>query len=114
MLFYFFDKKNISYSKTIYSVPIFAIIYIILGVVFWKNWLDIIPMITATLFTIAYYIKDLKIVRYLSLPPNLMLVVYGIFNLAFTNATLDLIEVFVLIVAIIKFHNFKRNKKTES
>ena len=113
ILFYFFDKKNIPYKKTIYSIPAFAIIYITLGILFWKNWLDIIPIISATLFTIAFYVKNIKLVRYLSLPPNIILIVFSFVRLAYLNSVLDLVESIILIIAIIKF---RKNDitKTES
>ncbi len=88
--------------------------YVACGIIFWVNWLDIIPIITGSLFTIAYYIKDMKTVRYLCLPPNLLLVIFGILNKNYMTATLDFIEFSVLIVAILKFYieNKKEVKKS--
>ncbi len=99
---YICEKK--SFSKTIYFLPIFFVFYIIVGVVFYAGIGDIIPVITATLFTIAFYIKDLQATRYLCILPNAMLILYNILCKTYTNALLDSIEVVVLIVAIIKYH----------
>lgn len=99
---YFAEKANFKY--TAYFLPIFIIFYIVIGTIFWSGPLDIIPIITSSLFTIAYYVKDLQTSRYILLLPNLLLAVFSFLTLAYANACKELLELVVTIIAIIKFH----------
>lgn len=107
---YFAEKHNLKYSQ--YYLSIFFVLYVVVGLVFWTGWLDIIPMFTAVMFTIAFYVKDLQLTRYLVLIPNFVLVIYNIICKTYSNAMLDFIEFVVVIVAIVKF--YKQNKKVEN
>ena len=93
-----------NFKKTIYFLPIFIVFYVVLTVVYYASLSDLIPAVTATMFTVAFYIKDLQTTRYVCILPNLLLIFYNILCLTFTSALLDSIEVVVLIVAIIKFY----------
>ena len=114
VLLYFYETKNWNYKIAFYTMFVVFAGYIACGIVFWQSWLDIIPVVTGTLFTIAYYIKDMNIVRYLCLPPNAMLMVFGLLNKNYVTAILDFIEFSVLVCAIIKFYleNKKEAKKS--
>lgn len=99
---YICNIKNFKY--TAYFLPIFIAGYAILGGLFWQSWLDIIPIITATLFTIAFYVKDQQYTRFLCLFPNLILIFYGIICKTYSNALLDFIEATVVVSSLIKFY----------
>lgn len=76
---------------------------------------DIIPMITPILFTLSFLMKNMLLLRYWSLPPNMMLVAYGILKGAYTNAIVDVLDCVVLTIAIIRMHimiNKKKNQDT--
>lgn len=103
---YFSEKFKFKYTFCI--LPIFFALYITLGIVFWKSPLDIIPIITSSLITIALYLKGDILLRLILLIPNFMLVVFGILTMAYSNACLNLISAIVLIIAIIKFYITKR------
>lgn len=107
------ETKNWNYKFAFYTMIVSIAGYIACGIVFWVTWLDLIPIITGTLFTIAYYIKDMKIVRYLCLPPNVLLVFFGILNKNYMTALLDFIEFSVLVVAILKFY-FANKKEVKN
>ena len=109
VLIYFNDKKDLKIDKFI--IPFFIVAYIVVGVIFWKSPFDIIPIITASLFTISFCIKNLKVMRYILLFPNCILVVFGICTMAYSVALLDFVETIVLVVAIIKFHYQKEETK---
>ena len=70
------------------------------------------PLVTSTMFTIGFAFKDLQKMRYFLLIPNAILVVYNILVSTYTSALLDLLEVIVIIVAIIRFYCL--NKKQTS
>lgn len=103
---YYAEKHNFKYTKQV--LPIFIVLFISLGLIFWDTPYDFIPMITGTIFTLGYSLKNLQVMRYLLITPNVMLVVYNILCRTYTNAILDTIETIVIVVAIIKFRKHKR------
>lgn len=109
---YLCDKFNFKWTK--YFLPIFIVAYIVIGVVFWKNALDIIPIITSTIFTIAYYVKDLQYSRIIILVPNTLLAIFSFLTFAYTNACKYILEIVIAIIAIVKFHNLAKNSKEKS
>ena len=100
------EKKN--FQKTLYFLPVFIVLYVVTTVLLFENISDIIPIVTATMFTLAFYIKDLQTTRYICILPNLLLIFYNVLCLTFTSALLDFVEVVVLIIAIVKFSKQKR------
>lgn len=122
LIFYIYVKN----SKDIpwYYLPLFFSIYAINGVINWQYALDVLVILSSITFTIAFYIKNLRISRYVCLLPNLILFIYNIIFKNYAAGILDLIEFFVILVAIIKFEieikqqnkekiNEKNNIKTE-
>ena len=81
------------------------------GVIFFKSYYDIIVIITPILFTIAMWVKNMQLVRYLMLLPNAILVFYAILNQVYTTALLDLIEVIAIIVALITYYIHKKKER---
>ncbi len=108
---YLFICENRNFKYTIYFLPIFIVTYIIIGVIFYSGIGDIIPIFTGTLFTVAFYVKNLQLTRYICIVPNVLLIIYNIFCKTYTNALLDFVEVVVVIVAIVKHSKFYKNKK---
>lgn len=93
------------YEKTppIYLIFVFSAIYIIIGVLFYQNAYDIITIITPILFTAAMWMKNMQLVRYCMLLPNILLVLYSIMHQVYTTAILDAFETCSIVVAIISF-----------
>lgn len=106
---YIADKKN--FKHTLLFLPIFICLYILITGIFWKNNYDIIPLITAVIFTFAFSIKNLQLSKYILIVPNLMLVVYNILTTTYASALLDFVEVAVIVVAIVKYHLNNNNCK---
>ena len=107
---YIAEKREFKYR--LHLLPIFVIAYIITTIIFWNSPYDIMPLITSTMFTIGFAFKDLQKMRYFLLIPYAILVVYNILVSTYTSALLDLLEVIVIIVAIIRFYCL--NKKQTS
>ncbi len=105
---YICEKHNFKYTN--YFISIFICFYIGIGIAFWKNWFDIIPIITATLFTIAFLIKNLQLMRYVLLIPNAIILVYGLYCKTYTNAILDLLEIIIILVAIVRYYILKKKE----
>ena len=73
------------------------------------------PLISSTIFTLAYTLKDMQRMRFILIIPNVILIAYNIFTTTYASALLDLLEFIVIIVSIIKFHiQNKKNNKIEN
>lgn len=103
---YFAEKKEFKYK--FHLLPVFVGLYVVVLFVFYKSYYDIIPLCTATIFTFVLAIKNMKLMRYILIIPNAVLVLYNILTKTYFNALLDFIEVFVLIIAIIKHNKFSK------
>ena len=108
IVFYFCEKKE--YKHTLSILPIFIVGYIIVAIIFWTELSDIVPLITATFYTFAYVLKNVQIIRYITLIPNTMLIIYNIIFRTYSNAVLDILETFVVIASIITFHKIRKNE----
>ena len=106
IIFWICDKRNFKY--TLWFLPIFILCYIGVTIKFWSGPDDIVPLITCILFTIAYILKSTQAIRYVTLIPNMMLIVYNLFVSTYSNALLDLLETIVIIISIIKFHKLAK------
>lgn len=89
----------------------FSVLYIFSGALCWQTNLDIIAIISYELFNVAMFIRNINMTRFMMILPNLMIAIYNLLLMTYTNALLDLIEVAVLFFAIIKFRNKKEIKK---
>lgn len=87
--------------------------YFINASILYQVPMDIIPLCTSCLFTLAFFVKDMQKVRYFMILPNFVLVVYGILTQCYTNALLDAMELVVLFVAIFYFIKDKREKSVK-
>ena len=104
---YFAEKKEFKYTH--YVLPIFVLAYVGIVVGFWASWFDIIPLITATLYTYSFAIRNIQTSRYVMLIPTTGLLVYNCIVGAYVNGATMLVEFVSTIVAIIIYH--KRNKQ---
>lgn len=104
-ILYLYEKKG---KKPPYWLSGYSIIYIIIGVIFMQNYLEIITMLTPILFTLSMLMKNMQLVRYYSILPELMLIIYSMLTMAYTTATCYAVETITLIVAIIIFHIQKK------
>lgn len=109
---YIFICEKYNFKYTLFFLPIFFMLYITAGIIFWENWFDIISICTAITFTIAFYVKNLQATKYIMVAPNVALIFYNLLRKTYTNAILDSLEVCVLVGAIIKFH-LKNIKTTD-
>ena len=108
---YVAEKKSFKY--TLHFLPIFIALYIVTTIIFWNNPFDFMPLITSTLFTIGFTIKNLQTMRYVLIIPNALLVIYNILTTTYTSALLDFIEIIVIIVAIVKFYRDNKRIKND-
>ena len=97
---YYAEKYNFKYK--LHVISLFIIGNLVIGILFYNNILDIVPMITATIFTIALCFEDMQTIRYIWLIPNIMLIIYNIISRTYTNGIFDFVETVIVVIAIIK------------
>lgn len=110
LILYLFEKKKITPPK--YLILVFSACYITVGFIFFARPIDIITMITPIMFTVAMWMKNMQLVRYTMISPNVLLTVYALILQVYTTALLDVIETIFLIVAIVKFYLHARKSQT--
>lgn len=109
---YIADKKN--FKNNVPFLMIFVALFAVTTIFFWKTSFDFIPLITSTLFTFGYEIKNMQVMRYVLLIPNALLVIYNILITTYASAVLDFMEIVAILAAIIKFYlNNKKNRETK-
>ena len=110
IVIYLYEKNG----KTIpwYLILTFFILYIIVGIVFFNNYWDIVPVITSIVTTFAMIMKDMLVVNYLLLLPNFLLVIYNFFNAFYTSSILNLLEFIIVITAIITIYKKRKIDKS--
>ena len=109
IVFYICENKGIKHKAV--SLPIFISIYCIITIVLWQGYGDILPLITATIYTVVYAIKNIQVIRYLSIVPSVALCIYNICFRLYSSAILDLFEIVVLIISIIHFKKKNTQEK---
>ena len=110
---YIYYAEKLQWKHTFQFILVFILCYVLVTIIFWQTPFDFMPLLTSTMFTIAFTIKDLQVMRYILIVPNVILVFYNILVGTYASALLDLLEVIVIVIAIIKFSKAKiKEKKT--
>ena len=105
---FYLEKKSRAPSKTLYIC--FALAYLVLGLVFFETPLDLLAIVSYEIFNLAMFTKNMNLVRILMVAPNLMIAIYNILSMTYTNAILDFIEISVLCFSIYRFRKREIDK----
>lgn len=108
IVFFLYERKK--RAVPIYVVAFFCCAFIVVGGIFFKDYYDLITIAAPILFTIAMCMKDMQMVRYLMILPNVAVTIYSIINQVYTSALLDFLEVLVIVVSIIVYHIDKKRQ----
>lgn len=108
LLLYYYARKN--KNAPIEWIFILSSLYLLVGVIFFNSYYDIVVMITPILFTIAMWLKNMQFVRLMLLIPNVILAIYAILFRAYTTAVLNFIELITIIIALIKYSRQGKTK----
>lgn len=101
IVFYICENKEIEHRKI--TIPLFIAIDVIITILFWQGYSDILPLITGSLYTIIYTIKRPQLIRYLCIAPSVALCIYNLCFRLYSSALLDMFEIIVLVVSIIYY-----------
>lgn len=95
-------------TKSKYFLYIIIFIYILFGIIFWESYLSFLPIFAMISGSIAFWIKDTRKIRYLSLisPP-----LWFIYNYYVGSIPGILNEVFLFFSIIIGIFRFDRKLK---
>ncbi len=108
-ILYFIEKKDKNIPTTLYVM--FSFLYLLAGNVCFQSNYDILAIIAYEMFNMAMFMRDISLTRYMMIVPNMIIVVYNILSLTYTNAILDLIEIIVLVCMAIKFSFIMKHRK---
>ncbi len=107
---YYFEKSG--RETPAYLIIVYSCMYIAVGIAFYNSMYDIIPIITPIIFTVAMWMKNMQLIRYTMLLPQVALFIYAIICQAYTSALLNLIELVAIIIAIFKYYiEYKKSRK---
>lgn len=107
-LFYYFAyrQREISY----YIVAGLCMAIITNAIVFWSNIFDLFFMFGLLILTIVYKFKKMQTVKLLSIPAVLCFITFELANQLYTVMIVNIIELFVIIIALVKFYNINNKK----
>ena len=104
--FVFFNREK-RWAKSIIWLYLFIFIYVITGLITWENRLSALPVIAITFGTIALWVKDPRLMRFIMLPAPTCWLVYNIANSSISGIVSEVFLLASLIVAIFRFDIIK-------
>lgn len=107
-VFYKYEEKNKEISRSILFVFVFLVIC--LGIIFWDNYLSLIPIIITLFYTVSTWFKDAKWTRIFFLIVAFIWVYYNFVVGAYVCIIGNVLEIISGIVAFVRFR--KENIKT--
>lgn len=106
IVFYYQTRKN---NNSPLPLVVFGIINLIFAILTWKNLLSLFPTFASILAMFAFWIKDVKTTKKLSLVVSVLMFTYDIFNYSYMGIINEIITLSSIIVALCRF-----GKKQES
>ena len=104
----FYNRKSKLANKyTFYAI---MILYVILGIVTYKNYFSILSIVGMLLSTIGFWIENPKYTRRISLISSPCFFVYNLSSRSLAGVLTEIFVMCSLIIAMIKF-DFKKPKK---
>lgn len=105
-LVFYNREKRWAQSKN--WVFVFIAVYVIIGILTWKNEFSILPIIAMTLSSIALWIKNPKFTRLIVLPSSPCWLIYNIESSSIAGVLTESFVLSSLIIAIIRFDVWKQ------
>ena len=105
LVFYNREKR---WAQSRYWVAAFIGIYIIVGMLTWKDGFSILPIIAMTLSSVGLWIKNPKFTRLIVLPSSPCWLVYNIVSSSIAGILTETFVVTSLIIAVIRFDILKQ------
>ena len=106
---FFFEKSEKNCPVSVFLI--FSTAYLIAGNLCLQSEIDILAVVAYELFNMAMFVSDMDATRILMILPNIIIATYNLLSSTFTNAALDMIEVLVLFLIVIKSFSHKNITK---
>ena len=106
-VFYKYEKNNKEIS--LYTLLIFEIMIIVLGIITFKNIYSIIPIFIASIYTYGTWQKNLKITYSIGIIASILWVFYNFIVGAYVAIIGSFFELFSSIIGIIRLNILKKN-----
>lgn len=103
-------KYKFADSKIIPATSIIA--FIISGIYTYTNPFDILPILASIFASIAFFVKEENLIRYISVFIALSWLIFGIYAGSIASIVSDGSTLISIIIAIIRYRNFKIYEKT--
>ncbi len=98
----FYNKEKAWASKKIW-LYFFAAVYIVSGIVSWKNIYSLLPIIGVLMTTVAYWIRDAAVTRKLVVPASIFWLIYSIAVFSIPGIITEAFILVSVITAIIRY-----------
>ena len=110
IIFYQRDKRAWANNK--FWLYLFMAIQLIIGVITFKKWFDVFAVIAGVSGTIAYFVTDKRVYRYISLVSMTTWILNGVFKFYLLALLHDTFATVSIIIAIIRFEVLNKEKST--
>lgn len=107
---YFFERKDKEVPKIV--IGTYIIISIIIGVITFKNYIDILPIISSILYTLSIIQKQEKNIRRILLINSVSWTTYEFISMAYTAGISDALMVISTLIGMYRF-DYKTKKKLD-
>jgi len=108
----FFNREKEWANKKLW-LYVFILMYIIVGLLSWKNSYSILPIIGMIFTTVAFWVKDPKYTRLIAFPSSPCWLIYNFVNLSVAGVLTEIFAVSSLLIAMFRFDFLKQTKEYE-
>ncbi|MBE7053182.1 MAG: YgjV family protein [Ruminococcaceae bacterium] len=106
----FVNRKTKKWANSLIWPALFITINFALGIISYKNWYDIVPIIASAFVTIALWLNNPNLTKILSLPATTSFLIYDIFVSSYVGVVNESISILSIILFFVRFF-LGRNKK---
>ena len=110
VIYGFRGKYKFADSKIIPVISV--IVFAVTGVLTYTNPFDILPTLAMVLASVAFFVKDEKIIRYISVMISASWLAFGIYAMSIPSIISDGSVLISIILAIIRYRKFDTYEKT--
>ncbi len=90
-------------KSTTVGIVIFSIITVALGVLSWEGYISILAIFAKTITTVAYGIKNARVIRYFNLPSSSCWLVYNLISFSLAGVFNEIFVLCSIAIAEIRF-----------
>lgn len=98
-----FSQKDKAWAKNKAWLAFFVVLCIAAGILTWKNWLSILPLIGMIFTTVAFWVEDPKMVRRLSFPSSPCWLIYNAASHSWAGVLTELFIMTSILIATFRY-----------